>query len=217
MEKGGQGMISSICRKTAESLGNELGSSNDQVEVYAYALEILLGTALKLVLIIILAIIFDILSTTLISLFTLAVFRWLGGGVHLSTYLRCLLVGLFIVLGMGYVASLEVDCLYLICLFSLSLFTAIYVIVKWVPAGTDKKKVTEIEKRFRQKWESIYALTIWSIGVIACIYGNLYSYALAAILGSLFSSFLMMPAGYRVIGSLDNILAVFSKGGKEVV
>ena len=210
-------MISSICRKTAESLGNELGSSNDQVEVYAYALEILLGTALKLVLIIILAIIFDILSTTLISLFTLAVFRWLGGGVHLSTYIRCLLVGLFLVLGMGYVAILEVDSLYIVCLFLLSLFIAIYAIVKWVPAGTDKKTITEIQKRVRQKRESAYALTIWSIGVIACINSNLYSYALAAILGSLFSSFFMMPAGYRVIGSLDNILAVFSKGGKEVV
>ncbi len=210
-------MISSICRKTAEALGKELDANNDQVEVYAYALEILLGTTLKLVLIILLATIFDILITTLIFLFTLAIFRWLGGGVHLSTYLRCLLVGLSLVLGMGYVSSLEVDRLYIVCLFLLSLLVAIYVIVKWVPAGTDKKKVTEIEKRFRQKWESIYALLIWSIGGIACIYGNLYSYAFAAILGSLFSSFLMMPAGYYVIGNLDNMLAVFSKGGKEVV
>jgi accessory gene regulator B len=210
-------MISSICRKTAEALGKELGSHKDQVEVYAYALEILLGTTLKLVLIILLATIFDILITTLIFLFTLAIFRWLGGGVHLSTYLRCLLVGLFIVLGMGYVSSLEVDRLYIVCLFLLSLFTAIYVIVKWVPVGTDKKKVTEIEKRLRQKRESIYALIVWSIGVIACIHSNLYSYALAAILGSLFSSFLMMPAGYYVIGNLDNMLAVFSKGGEEIV
>jgi accessory gene regulator B len=198
-------------------LGKELGSHKDQVEVYAYALEILLGTTLKLVLIILLATIFDILITTLIFLFTLAIFRWLGGGVHLSTYLRCLLVGLFIVLGMGYVSSLEVDRLYIVCLFLLSLFTAIYVIVKWVPVGTDKKKVTEIEKRLRQKRESIYALIVWSIGVIACIHSNLYSYALAAILGSLFSSFLMMPAGYYVIGNLDNMLAVFSKGGEEIV
>jgi len=198
-------------------LGKELDANNDQVEVYAYALEILLGTTLKLVLIILLATIFDILITTLIFLFTLAIFRWLGGGVHLSTYLRCLLVGLFIVLGMGYVSSLEVDRLDIVCLFLLSLLVAIYVIVKWVPAGTDKKKVTEIEKRFRQKWESIYALLIWSIGGIACIYGNLYSYAFAAILGSLFSSFLMMPAGYYVIGNLDNMLAVFSKGGEKVV
>lgn len=210
-------MISSICRKIAEALGKELGSNNDQVDVYAYALEILLGTTIKLVLMIILAIIFDILSTTLIFLFTLAVFRWLGGGVHLSTYFRCLLVGLFMVLGMGFVSSLEMDGLYIICLYFLSLLVAIYVIVKWVPAGTEKKKVTEIEKRLKKKKESIFALIVWSIGVIACINSNLYSYALAAILGSLFSSFLMMPAGYYVIGNLDNMLAVFSKGGEKVV
>lgn len=210
-------MISSICRKTAEALGRELDANNDQIEVYAYALEILLGTAIKLALIILLAIIFDILITTLIFLFTLAIFRWLGGGVHLSTYLRCLLVGLFLVLGMGYVAALEVDSLYLLCLFLISLFTAVYVIVKWVPAGTEKKRVTEIEKRSRQKRESMYALTVWSIGVFACIYSGFYSYALAAILGSLSSSFLMMPTGYHVIGNLDNILAVFSKGGEKIV
>jgi len=210
-------MISSICRKTAEALGKELDANNDQVEVYAYALEILLGTTLKLVLIILLATIFDILITTLIFLFTLAIFRWLGGGVHLSTYLRCLLVGLSLVLGMGYVSSLEVDRLYIVCLFLLSLLVAIYVIVKWVPAGTDKKKVTEIEKRLKKKKESIFALIVWSIGVIACINSNLYSYALAAILGSVFSSFLMMPAGYQFIGSLDNLLAIFSKGGEKIV
>jgi len=198
-------------------LGKELDANNDQVEVYAYALEILLGTTLKLVLIILLATIFDILITTLIFLFTLAIFRWLGGGVHLSTYLRCLLVGLSLVLGMGYVSSLEVDRLYIVCLFLLSLLVAIYVIVKWVPAGTDKKKVTEIEKRLKKKKESIFALIVWSIGVIACINSNLYSYALAAILGSVFSSFLMMPAGYQFIGSLDNLLAIFSKGGEKIV
>ena len=93
-------MISSICRKTAEALGKELDANNDQVEVYAYALEILLGTTLKLVLIILLATIFDILITTLIFLFTLAIFRWLGR----STFEYLFKVSasrLILVLGMG--------------------------------------------------------------------------------------------------------------------
>jgi len=205
-------MISSICRKTAEALGRELCADTDQVAVYAYALEILLGTTIKLVLIIFLATLLHILTTTLIFLFTLALFRWLGGGIHLSTYLRCLTVGLFLALGMGYVAVLEVDSCSIYGIFLLALFIASYVFVKWVPADTQKKRIPDIEKRLKQKKESFGALMGWSLAILAFLLNNFDAYALAAILGSLCSSFLMMPIGYRVIGSLDNILAIFSKG-----
>ncbi len=210
-------MISYICRKTAEALGRQLDANTDQVAVYAYGLEILLGSMIKLVLIILGAVLLGILPTTLIFTLTLVLFRWLGGGIHLKTYLRCLTVGLFMILGMSYVAVLEIDTAYVYTVFLSALFIALYVIVRWVPADTEKKRITNMEKRLKQKKESLWALGVWSLVVLAFLAHNFPAYALAASLGSLCSSFLMMPIGYRFIDSLDNILAVFSKGGEEVV
>lgn len=210
-------MISSICQKIAEALGRKLDGDRDQVAIHAYALEILLGSIIKLTLISILAILFGILKTALIFVSTFALFRWLGGGIHLSTYLRCLIAGLFMVLGMGYVATLHIDKLNLIGLYLLSLLIAIYVIIQWVPAGTNKKKVNDIQKRLKQKKETLSALLIWSILVLVCICYNLYSCALAGILGSLLSFFFMMPMGYQFIGTLDDLLITVGKGGGEGV
>ncbi|MCK9312778.1 MAG: accessory gene regulator B family protein [Methanocorpusculum sp.] len=209
-------MISSICRKIAEALGRKLESDSDQIAIFTYSLEILLGTMIKFTLIIILAILFGILKTALIALFTFSLFRWLGGGIHLSTYLKCLIAGLFLVLGMGYVATLQIDELYLIFLYLFSVLTAVYVIIYWVPAGTDKKQIKDIQKRVKQKKETLVALIIWSTLVFLCICNNLYSYALAGIFGSICSSFFMMPMGYQFIGTLDNLITN-SKGGGEGV
>ncbi len=210
-------MISSICLTIAEALGRRLEADNDQISIYAYALEIVLGTIIKLALITLLATLFGILNTALIFLFTFALFRWLGGGVHLSTYLRCLIVGLMLILSMGYVATFDIDKIYVIGLYILSILIAVYVIIQFVPAGTDKKQVTEIKKRVKQKKETLSTLIIWCILVLTCICNNLYSYALAGILGSLFSSFFMMPLGYHFIGALDDLLEIPEKGGGEVV
>lgn len=209
-------MINSICLKIAEALGRKLVANDDQVAVYGYALEILLGTIIKLILIIVLSSLFDILNTTLVFLFTFAIFRWLGGGVHLSTYFRCLTFGLLLVLGMGYAATLPADKLFLIGLYLLSASAAVYVVIRWIPAGTDKKQVFDTHKRLKQKKETLGALIVWSILVITCIFHNHYAYALAAILGSLWSFFFMVPMGYRFIGTVDSILAIPGQGGEIV-
>jgi len=210
-------MISSICRKIAEGLGRKLETESDQIAIYAYALEIILGTILKFTLIIVLALFFGVLKTSLIFLFTFSLFRWLGGGVHLNTYLGCLIVGLFLVLGMGYVATLQIDILYLIGLYLFTLSIAIYIIIQWVPAGTPKKQVTDIQKRLKQKKETLSALIVWSILVFICIYYHLYSYALAGITGLLFSSFFTMPMGYKFIDTLDELLITTSTKTRNLI
>lgn len=209
-------MINSICRKIAEALGRKLESDSDQIAVFTYSLEILLGTMIKFTLIIILAILLGILKTVLIFLFTFSLFRWLGGGIHLSTYSKCLTAGLFLVLGMGYFATLQIDGLYLMVLYLFSILTAIYVVINWVPAGTEKKQIRDFQKRLKQKKETLAALIIWSILVFLCICNKLCPYALAGILASLCSSFFMMPMGYQFIATLDNLITN-GKGGEEGV
>jgi|GEM_PF-542502 len=212
----GSRMISTICRRIAESLGSQLKTDDDVIAVYAYSLEILLGSAVKLMLIITVASMFHILIPALLFLFTFCLFRWLGGGVHASTYLRCMMIVLLLTLGMAYAATLPVNTLQVLILYGLSLLIAIYVIIRWVPAGTNKRRINDAAKRLRQKKESLCALAVWSIVVFSCILDHHNCYATAVILGSLCSSFFIMPVGYQFIGALDSLLETMGKGGEDI-
>lgn len=210
-------MISLICRRLAESLGNQLKADNDVIAVYAYSLEVILGSAVKLMLIIAVAAIFHILVPALLFLFTFCLFRLLGGGVHMSTYLRCMIIGLLLTLGMAYTATLPLNVVQVLVLYGLSTVIAIYVIFRWVPAGTNKKRIDDVNKRLKQKKESLCALLVWSTVVLLCIVNHLNCYATAVILGSLCSSIFIMPMGYQLIGTLDSLLETIGKGGGDIV
>lgn len=209
-------MISSICRSLAESLGRQLKADDDAVAVYAYSLEILLGSAVKLILIMAVASIFHLLIPALLFLFTFCLFRGLGGGVHASTYLRCMVIGLLLTMGMAYTATLPLKTVHVLILYSVALLTAIYVTARWVPAGTDKQRIDDGDKRLLKKRESLGALVVWSAVVFSCIFYHLDGYAVAVILGSLSSSFFIMPIGYQFIGTLDNLLEKTGKGGEDI-
>lgn len=208
-------MIASICRKTAEKLGRKLQADQDQVSIYAYGLQIIAETFIKFTLIMLVAALCGIFSTTVIFLFTFSLFRWLSGGVHMSSFLRCLIFGLVLIPGMGFTATLPVSKTLLTSLYGIAAAANVYVIWRWVPAGTDKKQITDPQKRLKQKKESLLAFIIWNIMVLLSFQNHLYAYAFAAVLGSLFSSFFIMPAGYRLIDTLDQL--TIWRGGEEGV
>lgn len=208
-------MIAFFCRKTAVKLGTTLQADQDQISIYAYGLEILSETLIKFTLIITLASLFGIFYTTVIFLFTFSVFRWLGGGVHMSSFIKCLIIGLVLILGMGFAASLPVNKFFLISLYGFTAAMVFYVVCKWVPAGTDKKQITDPQERLKQKQDSLFAFVLWNILILLCIHNHLYANAFASVLGALFSSFFIMPIGYHLIGKLDK-LAIW-EGGEEHV
>ena len=67
-------------RNMAEKLGKQLQCDQDRVEVFAYGLQIILGTGFKLVLILLISLILDTFHTTLICLITYIAFRNFGEG-----------------------------------------------------------------------------------------------------------------------------------------
>lgn len=133
----------------------------------------------------------------------------------MSSFLKCLLIGLVLTLGMGFTAALPVTKTLLTSLYGIAATAAVLVIWKWVPAGTDKKQITDPQKRLKQKKESIFAFILWNIMILLCFQFHFYAIAFAAVLGSLFSSFFIMPMGYLLIDTLDRI--TIWKGGEEDV
>ena len=87
-------MVKVFSKRLAAGLGSRLQSDIDQIEVYAYGLELVLYAIIKVVVILGSAFILGILESTLYYLCSFILLRFFGGGVHLSTYGRCLAVGL---------------------------------------------------------------------------------------------------------------------------
>ncbi|NLB89110.1 MAG: accessory gene regulator B family protein, partial [Syntrophomonadaceae bacterium] len=189
-------------------------ANEDEIAIYAYGIEILLGILIKFAIAITLALLFGILKTVLIFMFTFSLFRFLGGGVHLSTYLRCLTFGLFLVLGVGYLATILLPAPFIISLFIAAILIGIWVCVKWVPAGTEKKQVTDPQERFRQKTKFLYSLSIYVLAVTLLLLQNQPTYAQACIYASLLSSFLITPLGYSVMNTVDKLFMLLNKGGE---
>jgi len=184
-------MISAISKKLANSLGTTLMTSAEQIEIYAYGLEIILGAVIKLILILFLALLLGTLDTTIILFIFFALFRCFGGGAHLSTYPRCLVFGVCLIVGLGYLAQTTISIHALIILSALSLALNIFTCIKWVPAGTEKK----------------YFLVIigWCLTLLLLIKLSLSTYGFAVLLGSFGAMLLILPSGYWLLNTIDNL------------
>lgn len=181
-------------------------SENHDVTVLAYGLQIVLGELIKLVLIIFLAIITNTLATTGLCLIIYIAIRKYGGGVHLSTYLRCLIFGVFLLVGLGNLATVEIASQLLMGAATLVSILGVVSIVKWVPAGTKKKTITKPTERLKQKNKTTFILAIWLLAVSLLIKLKLNTFALSLILGAAASFILLTPWGYKAMETLEALL-----------
>ncbi len=210
-------MVKKISKKLANTIGEKLNNDKDQIDIYAYGLEIIIGSILKLILLISLSLAFGIFKTTALCLIVFIIFRHLGGGVHMSTYYRCLTTGVIMFMVLGKMASIDIPWDILIILIFITIFLGIYTIFKWVPAGTEKKRVSDKETIIKLKKESFMVLILWMFIQSFFVKYQLKSYSLSITLGALTSFFLISPWGYWVIYTLDNTINKGKKGGIENV
>jgi len=207
-------MVKALSITLAQALGSQLQSDKAQVEIYAYGMEILLGALIKLILLIIISLIMNILPFTMLVLAAFACFRIPGGGVHLSTYGRCLSAGLLLILGLAKISeSLFLSAEELLLAVILTGIIAIITIILWIPAGTEKKVFTDPEIIKGQKVKTAFFMMIWLTAISLLMFFNLYDFVLAVVLGALAGLFFITPPGYLIMKRLDNILAEI---GKEV-
>lgn len=211
-------MIKRLSDRMATAMGIHLQSSEEEIQVYAYGLEIIFCSLSKIVLFFLISALLGIFDYAFLVFLAFAIFRTLGGGVHLKTYSRCLLVGLTFLLFLSKLASLwdYSYSLLWIPLIAVSIL-AIVDIVLWVPAGTEKKTVTDPQDIMGQKRRTGFFLVIWLICTISLIKMSYPDYAIALILGALGGLFLITPWGYGLFKKLDFYLDKRNQGGGEIL
>jgi len=200
-------MLKNLSTKMASTLGTQLHSNRDDMAIYAYGMEILLCSVSKLLLLFIIASILNILVPTIFTFIAFAGFRVFGGGAHLQTYSRCLVVGLSTLLILAKLSTvIPVNCFSLFTAIFLVSLLAIAAIINWVPAGTDKKRITNPQDIARQKRKTGVFLVIWLVAIILLLNNGYLCYSLALVLGAAGGLFLVTPLGYKFYLTLDHIL-----------
>lgn len=208
-------MIKAFARRIAVTMGAQLQADRDRVEIFAYGLEIILGTLVQLTLLLLLSIIMDTFITTTICLIAFASLRYYGGGAHLSTYFGCLTIGVSLLLGLGKLAAIDVSLEALTVTSAFTLLLGVYIIFKWAPAGTEKKQIKDETTKLRQRKKALLVLMVWSVITLSLTKQELTANAFAVVLGALGSLFLITPWGYRAVKALDDILNTISRGCKR--
>ncbi len=199
-------MLKKISAELGAKLGKRLLFEQDRIDILAYGLEILLGVLLKTTILMLFSYWLGIFNTTICCTMSFIIFRIFGGGVHLSTYCRCLVVGLTILLALGKFATINIDIDVLLILLWLVFSVGLFTIVKWVPAGTEKKQVTDKTKRIKLKKQVFGILIVWTSINYLMIQSQYVNYCFANILGSFTSFMLMTPIGYKGLHILETIL-----------
>lgn len=210
-------MVKTISQSLARSLEKSLQSNEIPVEVLAYGLEVLLCSSIKILVIMGAAYLLGIFNSTLFYLASFILIRRFGGGVHLSTYGRCLSTGLISTITCALIAHrVPVSPSLLLWLSMLLLLLGGISVFLWVPAGTHKKEISEISERRKLKCKTILiGILLFSMGVILSTY-HYYNYALSMLFGGFMSFYLITPLGYKTIYAIENKINYFQwKGGEK--
>lgn len=200
-------MIKEISAQLAHNLGNRLEVDTEQVEIYAYGLEILIGVLLNVTVLFTLAGLLDLVYPTLLVLAACAVLRMPGGGAHMNAYHHCFIMGIILLLSLAALSTLDIPLPGQMVLLGLIAVVALYCIVFLVPAGTEKKNFTQPEVRRKQKLITASFFFIWLVSVLFSMNQGYNHSALALTLGAGAAVFAMTPPGYKAIASLDQALS----------
>lgn len=194
-------------KRIARGTGQE-----DQAEVLAYGLEVLLGIVIEAGIILGLAWLLGITGTTIIVLVSFLSFRLLSGGSHCTAYYRCLLLSTAVFLSLGSLAvplgSLLASRPWVMALAGLVAFAMTW---RWAPVDTPQKPLPPERLPARRYWCQFYLLAWY---VLISYLPLPPAWLGATVLGVLWQAFSVTPAGEKFTRGADFLLAlaVFKKG-----
>ncbi|HHW03121.1 MAG TPA: accessory gene regulator B family protein [Thermoanaerobacterales bacterium] len=193
-------MLRKLSRKLSLILRSQQGCERYNSEIIAYGLEIILGSSFKFFSIAAISILLKTFPETMLSLFAFALIRNFAGGAHCKTYCLCYLTGVPLIVMNGVLARyFIIPRMPLTLMGDLTLMAGLFIIMKWAPAGTEKKAVTETAVRVRMK-----QITILILGAIFLLNNAFFmldrmNYFQAVSLGAFESLLFVTPVGYRIL------------------
>lgn len=192
-------MLRSCSQKLSQIIISELGYEKYDKEILEYGFEIMLGMTFKFFSILTVSLVLHTLPETMLSLFAFASVRNSAGGVHCKTYALCYLNGVFMFALNGLIVKhIYIPLNYLIWTNDAFFILSLFITLKWVPAGTEKKVVSDLFTRRKLKGITIIILGFLFVLTHFFYYMGKFSLLNAVFLGVLEEMFLVTPWGYKM-------------------
>lgn len=177
----------------AKALADKKKESHQQKYIYFYSLQIVLGTLLEIIAIILISWIFGFLIQAIVCLIVFVSIRLYSQGFHADTYAGCFTITVSLILGIPLLA------IYFIGNISLILSILIFIlsiIITYIYAPSDhieKPIVSEIYRK-ELKIKALILNLIWFLIYIALFLINKYSYLTSIIvLATLTEAITILP------------------------
>ncbi|MCT8139394.1 accessory gene regulator B family protein [Anaerobacillus sp. CMMVII] len=201
-------MTNYVSTKIAEALG-EYVERKTEVDYIRYGIEIMFNGLIKLLVLLGASYLLGLFHPMLWIFSTFVVFRGLTGGHHYSTFLRCLVVGLTMMLGISYLTVRIKDIFdfnFLIALLFIALTFGLILVYKFAPSNHFYKKCNDYQKNKLRKY-SLYAVSLWGL-LMYFLITNSYSteLVLASIFGFLFQIGSIHPYSYLFVNKIEKMI-----------
>jgi len=198
-------MITKFSRWLATIIA-EKAERND-VDYLRFGIEITLSTLSKLVIFIFLASILGIFSQVFVILVSFALFRIFSGGVHMTTYLRCLTTSIIMFItpafGLKHLANEITPTSLNVMTFLLVLLTVHF----YVPVSASNNLIPTEKHHFFKRTSYIFIIIWFLVTLIINLYLSDYQYlSFFSSIGILLQTFTLTPFGYSILSNLDRIL-----------
>lgn len=196
----------SLALKAACQLGEYLQASDEEIEVYAYSTEIIIVQTVQTSVYISIAAATGYLFPALLVMAGFSGFRFLAGGPHFNTFLRCLVFsGLTVAVLVAVSVPVWPEPIRYVAEVIMLVLT-LYVTYKWVPAGTDKKTVRDPTLRRRQKIKTLVFIISFAVLLVLLEIKNQDFIIQALLAGVIGSALFIFPWGYKIMLALDTLL-----------
>lgn len=194
-------MIKELSVRFGDYLAKELTLDQRNRNITVYGLEVIIGGIIKTVIFVSLALLFNMFFQLITVLLVFGTIRWIAGGVHCSSYSRCMILSLVLMfgtafLGIGLASHINPD-KFLIASFVFGIF----INCLYAPVDPPEKPINSIKKRNLLKLAACIQLGLyWLLFSRASFSADI---AACAGLAVLVESITMSPWGIRLIHKID--------------
>lgn len=213
-------MVHKLSLLLAKQLATYVGWQK-KTDIIAYGFELIIGEALKFVLLLFISAYFGILMPTVLILATAIPLRLVSGGGHCKTYARCTLLTVSVYFFLAVLANWlipDFNSKTFIVILPLLIITSFTVIHLWVPGENPNRFFTQNE---RTKFRNLSRLLILLWSAICVLFYCILSgftfkvFFVSTAIGVGWQTFFVSPLGYWLIHSVEKLFDLFTNA-KEV-
>jgi len=192
-------MLEELGEKVSDAVAINVENVDDnQKEIIAYTVTQLLGEFVKIIIMGVIAYVFDIWQLLLISIFSMAIYRVPSGGVHCKGHISCFVISSLLFFG-NVVISIFARGEFLDYIYAIIFLANLPVIHFFAPADTEMKPIVSQKLRRNLKILSYIAMTativIGRFIITDITIRNIF------IFGTLLQSITMLPFMYKLVNT----------------